>query len=278
MPAEQRPQARVFGEVADLYDRLRTPYDPLVATVLAALTPGRRAIEIGAGTGHGTAGLVAVGFRVVALEPSAPMAEILRDRFDGRTVEVATTTFESYDAAPADVDLVAAFQSWHWVDATRGWRHAARLLRPGGILGLCWHHPDPLPADVRARLDVHYARHAPDLRAREPGAKGRDVDAPGGPVRTLARAWFDPPVVVEVPWRRTLDADGYVDLLATQSDHRLLPDDRRSALLAALAATVRAGVDPEAGPDRIVLPTTTRLVALRRTTASAPAESDTAGG
>lgn len=278
MPPEQRPQAQVFGEVADLYDRLRSAYDPLITAVLAALTPGRRAVEIGAGTGLGTAGLVASGFRVVALEPSTAMAATLRSRFAADDVDVVPTTFEAYDGTVADVDLVAAFQSWHWVDPSRGWPHAARLLRPGGILGLCWHHPDPLAPEVRARLDVHYARHAPDLEAREPGAKGRDVDAPGGPARTVARAWFDPPVVVEVPWRRTLDADDYVGLLATQSDHRLLPLDRRTALFEGLAATVRAGVDPDVGPDRIVLPTTTRLVAVRRNAAPAPAAAPDNGG
>jgi len=271
MTPERRPQSQVFGEDPDLYARHRDGYAPLIHAVLAALTPGRAAIEIGPGTGLATTDLLAAGFRVTALEPSAPMAAALRAGVADRYLVVHEHRFEDHRAEPASVDLVAAFQSWHWVDPAAGWPHAARLLRPGGVLGLCWHHPDPVEPGLRARLDSHYARLAPGLTAREPGAKGRDVDAPDGPARAVARRWFDPPVVVEIPGRRILDAEAYVGLLATQSDHRLLAADRRAGLLAALADTVRSNDDPDAGPGRVTLGTTTRLVALRRSFAPPPA-------
>src|SRR6266567_7043011 len=77
-----REQRTVFGEAAELYDRARAgcPEELVddVVTHCAAATP--RALEVGPGTGKATVALAARGVEIVALEPSAAMANVAARR------------------------------------------------------------------------------------------------------------------------------------------------------------------------------------------------------
>jgi SAM-dependent methyltransferase len=44
--------------------------------------------------------------------------------------------------ADASVDVVAAFQAWHWVDHAAGVAEARRILRPGGRLAAVYNERD----------------------------------------------------------------------------------------------------------------------------------------
>ena len=65
----QRVRARVFGEVAEEYDRLRPGYPTeLIAEVVAHVEgQDRRALEVGAGTGKATLAVAAHGFDITAV-------------------------------------------------------------------------------------------------------------------------------------------------------------------------------------------------------------------
>ncbi len=128
-----------FDSAALAYDRFRPRYPPsLFADLLAAygMKRGLRAVEIGAGTGIATLPLVECGFEVTAIEPAAAMAELLEAKVAGRA-RVVVSRFE--DAAPErGVGLVAAFNSWHWVDPRPGVDRLVETLRPGGVVALVW--------------------------------------------------------------------------------------------------------------------------------------------
>lgn len=260
-----REQALVFGEVADDYERIRPGYPAVIFDAVVDASPGPRVVEVGAGTGRATLEFVRRNCAVVAVEPSTEMAEVLRRTLAEQpgtapAVEIVATTFEAYaaGAAPGGADVIAAFQAWHWVNPANGYPAAARLVRPGGALALCWNHPRPIDPDLRRALDAVYERNAPALTVREMGSKGRDVDRADGPLRTRAAAWFGGIDVVTEDWTTSSTAVDYATLLATQSDHRLLPEDIRERLLADIVTVV------EAAGGRIDLPYTTRLVLARR--------------
>ena len=42
----------------------------------------------------------------------------------------------------ASFDIVVFAQSWHWVDSERAGIEAARILAPGGVLGIVWNQMD----------------------------------------------------------------------------------------------------------------------------------------
>ena len=73
-----RSEGLTFGEIADLYDRVRPGYPEAVFDAVAGAVPDpRSALEAGAGTGHATAALAERGIAGLAAE--LYIAERLRE-------------------------------------------------------------------------------------------------------------------------------------------------------------------------------------------------------
>ena len=99
-------------------------------------------------------------------------------------------TAESIPLPDASVDVVLVAQAWHWVDPARAVPEIARVLTPGGRLGLIWNLRDER-ADWVRRLGTIIGREERRGLARalmqriegEAAAEGRDLltlDAPAG--------------------------------------------------------------------------------------------------
>ncbi|MBB5911932.1 SAM-dependent methyltransferase [Nocardia transvalensis] len=133
-PHRQRHIAESFGVDAERYDRARPRYpDDLIDRI--ATRPGLDLLDVGCGTGIAARQLRDAGCRVLGVEPDKRMAAQAR-----RTgIETEVATFEDWDPAGREFDMVTAAQSWHWVDPVAGAIKAARILRPGGRLALFAH-------------------------------------------------------------------------------------------------------------------------------------------
>src|SRR2546430_7122914 len=134
-------RGRVFGEVADVYDRVRPGYpDALVDDVLGyAQADPAPALEVGAGTGKATAAFAARSVPVTAVEPDAAMAAVLARRVaDTPGVTVVVSSFEEYPP-PQRFGLLFSADAWHWMDPAVRWQRAAAALREWGTLALFWH-------------------------------------------------------------------------------------------------------------------------------------------
>jgi SAM-dependent methyltransferase len=106
-----------FDGLARSYAGARPPYPTdlwrdVLATGLVA--PGRRALDLGAGSGEATGRLLAHGMDVLAVEPGAQLAAVLEERFP-RAVVVRSRA-EDIHPEPASFDLVVAATSIHWMD------------------------------------------------------------------------------------------------------------------------------------------------------------------
>lgn len=104
----------MFGEDAERYDRARPAYPELLVDDLVALG-GRRALDVGRGTGKAGRLLAARGWEVLGVEPDRRMAVVARRH--GPDVEIAR--FEEWDPAGRTFDLVTSGQAWHWIDPGR---------------------------------------------------------------------------------------------------------------------------------------------------------------
>jgi SAM-dependent methyltransferase len=86
--------------------------------------------------------LIGRAARVVAVEPDEPMRAVLAarcpeaDALEGRGEDIPLDD--------ASVDAVVIASAWHWLDPDRAVPEIARVLRPGGALGVIWVSRDSL--------------------------------------------------------------------------------------------------------------------------------------
>jgi SAM-dependent methyltransferase len=165
-------RARSFESAAAEYERHRPEY-PAAALRWAAdrvgLAEQARVLDIGAGTGKLTRGLVALGFRVVAVEPGTPMLAQLRAAVP--EAEAVEGTAEAIPLPAESVDAVFAGQAYHWFDRERALPELHRVLRAGGGLALLWNwwdERDPLQRDLCDL--VGYTGHQPFVEEELPPA------------------------------------------------------------------------------------------------------------
>lgn len=150
-----------FGAGATAYDTVRPRWSEETADWLLGSPDGPlRVLDLGAGTGLGTRAVAALGHEVVAVEPSAAMLEALSEAAERLPPEVAGRIAlhegpaEALTAGSSTIDAVTCFQAWHWFDHARAAAECARVLRPGGFLGLAWNSWSGAAAWVRELADV----------------------------------------------------------------------------------------------------------------------------
>jgi len=131
-----------FSDRVAEYVRYRPDYPAAMLAWLQdtfGVTPDWLVADIGAGTGISSKLFLDGGYRVIAVEPNAPMREAAESwlgdepRFqavDGR----ATAT----GLADASVDLITVAQAFHWFDHAAARDEFRRILRPGGLVAIIW--------------------------------------------------------------------------------------------------------------------------------------------
>lgn len=132
-----------FQAGAATYERGRPDYPAEVETWLRdtlGLGPGKRVLDLGAGTGKFTKHLLATGADVVALEPVVAMRERLTAAFP--QVRALHGQAEAIPLGDATVDAVICAQAFHWFATPAALAEIVRVLRPGEHLGLIWNVRD----------------------------------------------------------------------------------------------------------------------------------------
>jgi SAM-dependent methyltransferase len=138
-------RARSFALVAQEYERGRPGYPREAIDWLLGAEP-RDVVDVGAGTGKLTAALADAGHRVVAVEPLEQMRAQLAASLPA--VAALAGTAERLPLQDTSVDAVTVGAAFHWFDQSAALTEIARVLRPGGVLGLLGNAFDPSVAWV----------------------------------------------------------------------------------------------------------------------------------
>jgi SAM-dependent methyltransferase len=131
-----------FNDPGD-YEAARPSYPPDAVAWFVEnlrLAPGRRAVDLAAGTGKLTRLLVPSGAELLAVEPVAGMRATFQRLLPD--IPLVAGTAEAMPFAAESLDAITVAQAWHWFDHERATEEAARVLRPGGRLGLVWNARD----------------------------------------------------------------------------------------------------------------------------------------
>jgi len=183
-----------------------------------AFEPGCRVLDLAAGTGKLTR-LLPINCELHAVEPLANMrAEFTRAVPDAAVV---AGNAESIPFADDSFDTVLVAQAFHWFDQTAALDEIARVLKPGGGLGLIWNHDDVETAEW-----LHAVVDSKRIVAASPtdGTDATSEVVDGHPQ-------FGPVEAVEQRWVRATNVEGVLADVLSRSYVSSLDSDARLAVL-----------------------------------------------
>lgn len=239
-------RARSFGAGAHDYAEHRPGY-PIEAIRWGLPEGATDVVDLAAGTGKLTEGLLALDLRVTAVEPDAGMLAELRRRHPG--VRALDGTAEHIPLPDGQVDAVLAGQAFHWFDLGPALSEIARVLKPGGRVVALWNEDDhsvPWVAEFAGLRRTSVSRTG---MSSDPAAFEHEAFGP------FTRQTF------RHGHRRT--AGTLLATVATHSHLIVIEEDERAGVLARLAQFLAA--NPETARGEFTYPLiTTGLRATRR--------------
>jgi SAM-dependent methyltransferase len=211
-----------FGSAAADYANGRPTY-PREALEWGVAPYARTVLDLGAGTGIVTAGLLGLGLDVVSVEPLPEMRALIPA--PARAVDGSAEQIPLPDGA---VDTVFAGQAWHWFDPDRALPEIRRVLALGGRVVLMWNMLDTADDLTRDIADIIDAEERTDSMV-----EGEEIPPPfddDGHFGPLERAMFF--------HRQRYDPERIVRYAVSRSQAILLADTDRAAMIARLRAAV----------------------------------------
>ncbi len=242
---ELHPLAQTFAGVAEAYERGRPDYPPAVVGALAAeleLPAGARVLDLAAGTGKLTTGLVRAGFDVVAVEPQESLCELLAAKVGAERVKRGTA--EQIPLAEGSVAAVTVADAFHWFDQAAALSEIQRVLQPGGGLAVLFNVPDWTGTSWGDEVGSLIA----ETRPEHPGFDGR----PWQEAVREAGGWSEP-CEVRVTTNQPASPQRLLDFLASMSWVAAMPEAERARLVERVRAIVEAGDTPAELPMHVMI-------------------------
>ncbi|WFF07523.1 class I SAM-dependent methyltransferase [Micromonospora sp. WMMD1076] len=238
-----------FGAAAAEYDRFRPRYPEAALRWALDGLHDAQVVDLGAGTGILTRGLLALTgpvAQVVPVEPDPGMRARLADATPGTTALAGSA--EAVPLPDRSADAVLVGQAYHWFDRERAHAEVARVLRPGGTFAPVWNIRDERVGWVAELTRIaHLGDNAGDVTQRY---------ADFGAAFTAVE-------VGEFAHATTLTPDEVVGMLHTRSYWLTAGADERRRVDAELAELF-AGHPDLAGRDAVELPYRTMVLRARR--------------
>ena len=233
-----------FGAAAAAYAEYRPGYAE--AAVRWALEPVRgneplRVLDLAAGTGKLTAGLVRLGTEVTAVEPDpAMLAELRRELGSVRSLPGRA---EDIPLPDSSVDAVLVGQAMHWFDLDRAIPEIARVLTPGGVLAALWNVDDDRVGWVATLAQISKGQsNVTLLRWRDRAARARQER-----LAAAGSGRFEPADVAEFENGQRRTADSLLASIATHSNFLVMAEPGRARLLAEVRDFLHARPETRAG-------------------------------
>lgn len=224
--AEALEKKMTFNDDAKNYEAYRPgyPHELFLDIIDYSKNPIDNALEIGAGTGQATQYFANTKINITAIDIGENMVNDLSDKFKDRSnVNCICSSFEDYKDGGKKFDLVYSATAFHWIDAEYGLTKIKSFLNENGVIALFWNHPFVGRSNDKVHCEIRkvYDKYRPtDKSPKEFSAEDTEKY-----VNLLNEFGFKDVKAKLYHRERQFNADEYIGLLNTYSDHRLLPPD-----------------------------------------------------
>ena len=227
-PGGKDPGGR-FGADAAAYARYRPVYPGALFDLLASLCPVRGlAWDCGAGTGQASVPLAERFERVVATDASARQ---IRGAEHRPNIDYAVAPAQRSGLGPSSVDLVMTAQALHWFPIEAFFDEVRRVLKPSGIVAVCWYGL----CSVNRAVDVVLARYHAEVVGPYWPRERRHIEEGYRTVPFPFEEIPAPPFTMEMSW----DLGDLLGYLGTWSATRACIEAGAVDPLAGIAAELR---------------------------------------
>lgn len=231
-----------FNEVPEEYEKWRPTYVPqLFADIMeySGINQGSRALEIGIGTGQATLPILKTGCHVTAVELGGDLAEYSRRKFKAyEIIEVKNMAFEDYECPDNSLDLVYSATAFHWIPVEIGYPKVYRHLKSGGTLAWFRNHAgkDKENEPLHAAIQKVYSKYMPHSSEPEEMNEDKCIE-----ISNIIKKYGYVDVKYKLYYRtRTYNAEDYVSLINTYSDHLALNEEQRILLSNEMKETINS--------------------------------------
>ncbi|MBR5265878.1 MAG: class I SAM-dependent methyltransferase [Clostridia bacterium] len=222
----------IFGSDTENYDRYRPRYTKELFEFVDRNTDGKKALEIGSGSGQATEWFLHNGYDVTCCEISGDFCDFLKEKYKNYPISVENKPFEDFEGENESYDLIFSATAFHWVDKDTGFAKLNALLKKGGTAALFWNVPYGAYDNEALYNEMQKAYNSD--RKWENTYNKKYVFCK----EYMEKYGFADVEVHTFQGARRLSADQYISLLETYSDHKAREEEAKQELYGKIASAI----------------------------------------
>ena len=225
----------VFDSIPEDFDRYRPHYAPELFRELidyARIGPDKSVLELGPGTGQATDPILNTGCDYHCIELGKHLAAKMSEKYGNRdNFHIVNDDFITHDFKEQQFDMIYSAATIQWIPEEIAFSKTFALLKPGGMLAMIrriseYRTPNPQLFDEIQKV---YAAH---FHPAAPYQHGHFQ------YRNAVNYGYTDYEQREYHGSRKLNADQYIALVSTHSDHITVPEPHRTPFFTGLRQAV----------------------------------------
>lgn len=219
---------KIFDTIPEQFDEWRPRYcSELFVDLIeyARLDSGKKVLEVGPGTGQATEPILKTGCSYLAIDLGENFVEFMKNKFSAYdNFHIVNDDFETYKFERNQFDLVYSAAAFQWIPEKIGYPKAYDILKTGGTFAMFMMRPDIQPSGgytdepLFSEIQKVYAEYFhPETEYK----CSLDYDA-------RDKYGFVDLECREYRKTREYNADEYISLIGTHSDHLSLREPYKS--------------------------------------------------
>ena len=244
---------KIFDGIPEQFDAWRPRYcEELFADLIeyAKLDFNKTVLEVGPGTGQATEPILKTDCSYLAIELGENFTEFMKNRFGHyNNFHIINDDFETYDFGRNRFDLVYSAAAFQWIPEKIGYPKTYEMLKSNGTFAMFMMRPNKQPGGgytdepLYRKIQEVYSKHFHPVTEYKCNL---DYDA-------RDRYGFVDLERCEYYKTREYNAEGYISLIGTHSDHLTLQEPYKSKFYDGIRDTIHSFGDKITLYDKITM-------------------------